>query len=167
MYILVAAVCLFGFFAIWRIANSPFGSILKAIRDNEPRAISLGYKVERYKVAAFVMSAALTGLAGGTHALIFRFASLTEVGWHSSGQVVLMTLLGGVGTMLGPLIGAALVVSLQNYLASSGLPVQLVLGLIFVVCVLLFRRGIVGEVNAAIYRRKIRANLGKVRPQEP
>jgi branched-chain amino acid transport system permease protein len=157
MYTLVAAVCLFGFFAIWRIANSPFGSILKAIRDNEPRAISLGYKVERYKVAAFVMSAALTGLAGGVHALVFRFASLTEVGWHSSGQVVLMTLLGGVGTMLGPLIGAALVVSLQNYLASSGLPVQLVLGLIFVVCVLLFRRGIVGEVNALMHRRKNRS----------
>lgn len=157
MYVLVATVFLFGFFAIWRIANSPFGSILKAIRDNEPRAVSLGYKVERYKVAAFVMSAALTGLAGGTHALIFRFASLTEVGWHSSGQVVLMTLLGGVGTMLGPLIGAALVVSLENYLASSNLPVQLVLGLIFVICVVLFRRGIVGEINAALHRRKTRA----------
>jgi branched-chain amino acid transport system permease protein len=159
MYVLVAAVCLFGFFAIWRIVNSPFGGILKAIRDNEPRAISLGYKVERYKVAAFIMSATLTGLAGGAHALIFRLASLTEVGWHSSGQVVLMTLLGGVGTMLGPLIGAALVVSLQNYLASSSLPVQLILGLIFVVCVLLFRRGIVGEINAALHRRRTRTKI--------
>jgi branched-chain amino acid transport system permease protein len=156
IYTLVSVISLFGFFAIWRIANSPFGIILKAIRDNEPRAISLGYRVERYKLAAFVMSAALTGLAGSAHALVFQLASLSEVTWHASGQVVLMTLVGGVGTMLGPIIGAAIVVNLQNYLASSGLPVQMVLGFIFVLCVLLFRRGIVGELNAWMHLRKMK-----------
>jgi len=157
IYVVVSALCLFGFFMIWRIANSPFGNILKAIRDNEPRAISLGYRVERYKLLAFVMSAALTGLAGAAHALVFQFASLTEVAWHASGQVALMTLLGGVGTLLGPIVGAALVVTLQSYLASSGLPVNMVLGLIFVVCVLLFRRGIVGEAYRLLrYRMRSR-----------
>ncbi len=148
MYYLVAAVFVFGFFAVWRIVNSPFGNVLKAIRENEPRAISLGYRVERYKLGAFVMSAALAGLAGGTKALVYQLASLTDVQWQMSGEVILMTLLGGIGTMFGPVVGAALVVSLQTYLATWAFPVTVLIGAVFVVCVLLFRRGIVGELLA-------------------
>jgi branched-chain amino acid transport system permease protein len=153
MYYFVAAVFLFGFFAIWRIVHSPFGNILKAIRENEPRAVSLGYRVEHYKLAAFVMSAALAGLAGGTKAIVFQFATLTDVQWQMSGEVILMTLLGGIGTMLGPVVGAALVVSLQNYLATVDFPVTVLIGAVFVVCVLLFRRGIVGEIRAWATKR--------------
>ncbi|HEV7370338.1 branched-chain amino acid ABC transporter permease [Arenibaculum sp.] len=145
MYYFVLAVFLFGFALIWRTVESPFGQVLKAIRENEARAVSLGYKVDRYKLMAFVMSAALAGLAGGTKALVFQLASLTDVQWQMSGEVVLMTLLGGMGTLFGPVVGAALVVTLQNYLAGTQLPVTVVTGAIFVVCVLLFRRGIVGE----------------------
>ena len=154
MYFFVLAVFLFGLFAIWRIVNSPFGNILKAIRENEARAISLGYSVDDYKLMAFVMSAALAGLAGGTKAIVFQLATLTDVGWQMSGEVILMTLLGGIGTMLGPTVGAALVVTLQNYLAASTIPVTVLIGAIFVVCVLLFRRGIVGEVIAFLERRQ-------------
>lgn len=146
MYYTTVAIFLFGFFAIWRIVNSPFGNILKAIRENEKRAISLGYRVDRYKLGAFVMSAALAGLAGGTKAIVFQFATLTDVQWQMSGEVILMTLLGGIGTMIGPIVGAGLVIALQNYLAASDFPVTVLIGIIFVVCVLLFRRGIVGEI---------------------
>lgn len=153
MYYFVLAIVLIGLFLIWRIVHSPFGNILKAIRENENRAISLGYRVERYKLAAFVMSAALAGLAGSTKSLVFQLATLTDVDWHMSGEVILMTLLGGIGTMIGPLVGAALVVSLENYLATWAFPVTVLIGAIFVACVLLFRRGIVGEILHVIDRR--------------
>jgi branched-chain amino acid transport system permease protein len=148
MYYFVLAVFLIGVFAIWRIVNSPFGMILRSIRENEPRAISLGYGVGRYKLAAFVMSAALAGLAGGLKSLVFQFATLTDVTWQMSGEVILMTLLGGIGTMVGPIVGAGLVIALQNSLATSQFPVTVVTGAIFMICVLVFRRGIVGEVIA-------------------
>lgn len=148
MYFFVLAVFLIGIFAVWRIVNSPFGMILRSIRENENRAISLGYSVGRYKLAAFVMSAALAGLAGATKAIVFQFATLTDVTWQMSGEVILMTLLGGIGTMVGPVVGAGLVVGLENTLATSGFPVTIATGLIFMICVLVFRRGIVGELYA-------------------
>lgn len=154
MYYFVLAVFVLGVFIIWRIINSPFGMILKSVRENENRAISLGYSVNRYKLAAFVMSAGLAGLAGGLKALVFQFATLTDVGWQMSGEVILMTLLGGIGTLIGPIVGAAFVVALQNYLATSDFPVTIVTGLIFMACVLLFRKGIVGEFYAWFDRRK-------------
>lgn len=154
MYYFVLAVFIIGVLVIWRIINSPFGMILKSIRENETRATSLGYSVRSYKLGAFVMSAALTGLAGGLKALVFQFATLTDVGWQMSGEVILMTLLGGIGTLIGPLFGAGLVVTLQNYLATSEFPVTIITGVVFMVCVLLFRRGIVGEFyNSRIGRR--------------
>jgi branched-chain amino acid transport system permease protein len=153
MYYVTLAIFLFGYFAIWRIVNSPFGNILKAIRENERRAISLGYRVDRYKLGAFVMSAALAGLAGGTKAIVFQFATLTDVQWQMSGEVILMTLLGGIGTLIGPAVGAGLVIALQNYLAAWDFPVTVLIGVIFVVCVLLFRRGIAGEVMEFLKRK--------------
>lgn len=153
MYYVTLAIFLFGFFAIWRIVHSPFGNILKAIRENERRAISLGYRVNRYKLGAFVMSAALAGLAGGTKAIVFQFATLTDVQWQMSGEVILMTLLGGIGTLVGPIVGAGLVIALQKYLAASNFPVTVLIGIIFVICVLLFRRGIVGEILELTKRR--------------
>lgn len=155
MYFFVLTVFVLGMLAIWRIINSPFGMILKSIRENENRAISLGYSVSRYKLGAFVMSAALAGLAGGLKALVFQFATLTDVSWQMSGEVVLMTLLGGIGTLVGPVFGAALVTSLGNYFATSELPVTLVTGIIFMVCVLVFRRGIIGELYASRLGRRI------------
>ena len=148
MYYFVLAIFLAGFWVIYRTIHSPFGQVLKAIRGNEPRAISLGYDVDRYKLAAFVISAALSGLAGATKALVFQLASLTDVHWHMSGEVVLMTLMGGMGTVFGPVIGSALVVSLQNYGADIGEWVTVITGASFVVCVMAFRRGIVGELQA-------------------
>jgi len=156
MYFFVLAVFLLGMLAIWRIVNSPFGMILKSIRENESRAISLGYSVTRYKLGAFVMSAALAGLAGGLKALVFQFATLTDVSWQMSGEVVLMTLLGGIGTLVGPVFGAALVTSLGNYFATSELPVTLLTGIIFMVCVLIFRRGLIGELYASRLGRRLR-----------
>ena len=146
MYYVTLAVFLFGFLLIYRTVHSPFGQVLKAIRENETRAVSLGYKVDRYKLLAFVLSAALAGLAGATKAIVFQFATLTDVHWHISGEVVLMTLLGGMGTIFGPVVGAFVVVTLQNYLAQFGGWVTVITGAIFVACVLLFRRGIVGEL---------------------
>ncbi|MFD2651621.1 branched-chain amino acid ABC transporter permease [Brucella rhizosphaerae] len=154
MYYFVLAVFVIGVFAIWRIINSPFGMILKSVRENESRAISLGYSVNHYKLAAFVMSAALAGLAGGMKALVFQFATLTDVGWQMSGEVILMTLLGGIGTLIGPIVGAAFVVALQNYLATSDFPVTIVTGIIFMACVILFRKGIIGEFYAWFERRR-------------
>jgi branched-chain amino acid transport system permease protein len=153
IYYFVLVVFLAGLFAIWRIVNSPFGMILRSIRENENRAISLGYSVAHYKLAAFVMSAALSGLAGAVKTIVFQFATLTDVDWHTSGEVILMTLLGGIGTMIGPAVGATVVVSLENSLATSDFPVSIATGLAFMICVLLFRRGIVGEIYAWFERR--------------
>lgn len=152
MYYFVLTVFLIGFVIIARAVHSPFGQILSAIRDNEDRATSLGYDVDRYKHLAFVLSAGLAGLAGATKTVVFQLASLTDVHWHASGEVVLMTLLGGLGTIAGPAVGAGVIVTLQNYLASGPLGswVPVVLGTIFVICVLAFRRGIVGELNALL-----------------
>ena len=146
MYVFVLVVFLAGFLLIYRIINSPFGEVLKAIRENEQRTISLGYKTERYKLVAFVLSATLAGLAGAMNSLVFQLASLTDVHWTMSGDVLLMTLLGGLGTVFGPVVGAFIVVAMQNYLAPFGQWVLVIQGVIFVICVLLFRRGIVGEL---------------------
>ena len=146
MYLFVLIVTLAGFLFIYRIINSPFGEVLKAIRENEHRVISLGYKTERYKLVAFVLSATLAGLAGSVKALVFQLASLTDVHWSMSGEVVLMTLLGGLGTIFGPLVGAFAIVAMENYLAPFGQWVLVIQGVIFVICVLVFRRGIVGEI---------------------
>ena len=148
MYYFVLAVFLFGFALIMRAVHSPFGQVLKAIRENEPRAISLGYNVDRFKLMSFVISAALSGLAGSMKSLVFQLATLTDVHWHMSGEVVLMTLLGGMGTILGPVVGAGIVVGLQNYLANIGSWSTIATGFIFVICVLAFRRGVVGEISA-------------------
>ena len=146
MYFVVLAVFLAGFLLIYRTIHSPFGQVLKAIREHEPRAVSLGYTAEQYKLLAFVLSATLSGLAGGTKAIVFQLASLTDVHWTMSGEVVLMTLLGGLGTIFGPVVGAFIVISLENYLSQLGAWVTVVQGVIFVLCVLTFRRGVVGEL---------------------
>jgi branched-chain amino acid transport system permease protein len=150
LYYVVAAIFLAAFLLIYRIVHSPFGQVLKAIRENEPRAVSLGYRVDQYKLAAFVMSAALAGLAGAVKSQVFQLASLSDVHWTMSGEVVLMTLVGGLGTVFGPIVGAAVIISMQNYLAELGSWVTVVQGVIFVVCVMAFRRGIVGEIAAKI-----------------
>ena len=154
MYITVLIIVLGCFLLIYRIVNSPFGEVLKAIRENEPRAISLGYKTERYKLVAFVLSATFAGMAGATKALVFQLASLTDVDWPMSGEVILMTLVGGLGTLFGPVAGAFFMVTLENYLTNIGSWVLVVQGAIFVVCVLLFRRGFVGEL-ARLLRIKL------------
>ena len=148
LYVFVAIVFLFGFLAIQRIVNSPFGEILKAIRENEPRVVSLGYRSMQYKLAAFTLSAALAGLAGATKAIVAQNASLTDVAFEMSGEVVLMTLVGGMGTFYGPVVGALIVIAMQNYLAQFGEWVTVIQGVVFVACVLSFRRGIVGELAA-------------------
>jgi branched-chain amino acid transport system permease protein len=150
MYYVVLAVFLAGFLLIYRTIHSPFGQVLKAVRENEPRALSLGYQADRYKLIAFVLSAALSGLAGGTKAIVFQLASLTDVHWTMSGEVVLMTLLGGLGTVFGPVVGAVIVIGLETYLAQLGAWVTVVQGGIFVLCVLAFRRGVVGELARVI-----------------
>ena len=154
MYAVVLVIFLGGFGLIYRVIHSPFGQVLKAIRENEQRAISLGYDTDRVKLVAFVLSATLAGLAGATKAIVFQLASLTDVHWSMSGEVVLMTLLGGMGTVFGPIVGAALIVTMQNYLAQLGAWVTVVQGAIFVVCVLAFRRGFVGELLAWRERRR-------------
>ena len=157
MYYLVYGVFALGFFIIHRTIHSPFGQILKAIRENEPRAISLGYDVSRFKLIAFVISASLAGLAGATKTLVFQLVSLSDVHWHMSGEVVLMTLLGGLGTILGPSVGSGVIVTLQNELADKvGSWVTVIMGAIFVLCVLAFRRGLVGEIQALIHKAGIR-----------
>jgi len=170
LYYVVLAIFIFGYFVIWRTVNSPFGQVLKAIRENEPRAISLGYDVERFKLLAFVLSAMLAGLAGSTKMLIFVSATLSDATWQMSGLVILMTLVGGMGTLVGPVLGAFIVVLLENKVGDFGASmakmtgvdwfnrlgesVTIVIGLIFVICVLAFRRGLIGEYNAWIDRRK-------------
>jgi branched-chain amino acid transport system permease protein len=153
MYYFVLAIFLLCFALIYRTIHSPFGQVLKAIRENEPGAISLGYQVDRYKLLAFVLSATLTGVAGAIKAQVFQLASLTDVTWQMSGEVVLMTLVGGMGTVFGPVVGAAVIIGMQNYLASLGEWVLVVQGLILVIVVLLFRKGIVGEI-ADRFKRK-------------
>ena len=148
MYYFVLVIFLAAFLLIYRVIHSPFGQVLKAIRENEPRAISLGYDAARYKLLAFILSATLAGLAGATKAIVFQLASLTDVHWTMSGEVVLMTLLGGMGTIFGPVVGAFVIISLENYLAAFGEWVTVITGTIFVICVLAFRRGIVGELAA-------------------
>ncbi len=150
MYPFVMVIFLGGFLLIWRIVHSPFGQILKAIRENEPRALSLGYDTDRYKLIAFVLSGAIAGMAGATKSLVFQLASLTDVHWTMSGEVVLMTLLGGLGTIFGPVVGAAIIITMQNYLAQFGAWVTIIQGVIFVICVLAFRRGVIGEIANAI-----------------
>jgi branched-chain amino acid transport system permease protein len=154
MYYFVLIVFLLGFLVIHRTVHSPFGQVLKAIRENEPRAISLGYDADRYKLLAFILSATLAGLAGAIKAIVFQLASLTDVHWTMSGEVVLMVLLGGMGTIFGPVVGAFVIIALENYLAPFGQWVTIITGVIFVVCVLAFRRGIVGELSAWWDRRR-------------
>ncbi|HLS69911.1 MAG TPA: branched-chain amino acid ABC transporter permease [Kiloniellales bacterium] len=154
LYWLVLAIVFIGLLIIYRIVHSPFGQVLKAIRENEPRAISLGYRTSQYKLAVFVLSATMAGLAGATKALVFQLASLTDVHWTMSGEVVLMTLLGGMGTIFGPIVGATVIVTMQNYLATWGAWVTIIQGAIFVIAVLLFREGIIG-----VLARRIRKPL--------
>lgn len=153
MYYLVFAIFMAGLLGIYRIIHSPFGQVLKSIRENEARALSLGYDVDRYKLMAFILSAALAGLAGATKSLAFGLATLTDVSWQMSGEVVLMTLLGGMGTIFGPALGAAIIVTMQNYLSGLGSMVTIIMGATFVACVLLFRRGIVGEIEYRLGRK--------------
>jgi branched-chain amino acid transport system permease protein len=157
MYYFVLAVFVCALLFLYRVVHSPFGQVLKAIRDNEPRAISLGYQVERYKLLAFVLSASLAGLAGSLKSLVFQLASLADVHWHASGEVVLMTLLGGVGTVFGPTVGAFVVVGIQNYFSEAGSWVTIIQGIIFVICVLAFRSGIVGVLAPFLKKRGIQA----------
>ena len=156
LYYVVLAIFLFGYFAIYRIIHSPLGQVLKAIRDNEPRAQSLGYEADRYKLLAFVLSAALAGLAGSTKAMVLQFATLTDVSAAMSGEVVLMALVGGLGTIVGPVVGAFIIITMQNYLAATGEIVLVIPGAIFVVIVLAFRKGVVGEFAEWWKRRQTR-----------
>jgi branched-chain amino acid transport system permease protein len=146
MYLFVFSIFILGFLFIWRVIHSPFGQILKAIRENQDRATSLGYDTDKFKLLAFVISGAIAGTAGATKSLVFQLASLTDVHWSMSGEVVLMTLVGGMGTLFGPVAGAAVIVSMQNYFAQFGAWVTIMQGVIFVICVLAFRRGIIGEI---------------------
>jgi branched-chain amino acid transport system permease protein len=164
MYYVVLAIFLACFFGIMRIVTSPFGQVLKMIRENEPRAISLGYEVDRYKLLAFVLSASLAGLAGSLKTLVMKFATLSDVHWSMSGEVILMSLLGGVGTFFGPVLGSGIVIALQDTLADKvGEWVTVIIGAIFVVCVLAFRKGVVGELHAFLERRRARARQATVR----
>ena len=152
LYGLVAAIFFLGLLLIYRIIHSPFGQVLKAIRDNEPRAISLGYRANQYKLAVFVLSTTLAGLAGSTKAIVFQLASLTDVHWSMSGEVVLMTLVGGMGTVFGPILGSFVIIAMENYLAQFGAWVTIIQGVVFVVCVLVFREGILGLVARMLKR---------------
>ncbi|HBA34259.1 MAG TPA: branched-chain amino acid ABC transporter permease [Gammaproteobacteria bacterium] len=156
MYYFILALFLAGFLIIFRIIHSPFGQILKSIRENEDRAISLGYRVDRYKLAAFIISAALSGLAGSMKAMVSQVVSLSDVHWSMSGTVVLMTLIGGTGTLFGPIVGAAIIVSMEHYLGEYlGSWVTIIMGVIFVICVLTFRQGVVGELEQRLIKRKL------------
>jgi branched-chain amino acid transport system permease protein len=155
MYYLVLAAFLLQFLFIRRVVHSPFGQVLKAIRENEARAVSLGYEVNRYRLLAFVLSATLAGLAGSLKALVLGFVTLSDVQQATSGEVILMTLLGGTGTFFGPVIGAAVVVTLQQYLSDIvGGWVTVIIGAVFIACVLAFRRGIIGELAAYLRPRR-------------
>lgn len=163
-YYVVAVIVVVAILAIRRIVQSPFGEVLLAIRENEQRAISLGYHTERYKLIAFVLSAAFSGLAGALKALAFQFAVLPDLSWHASGEVVLTALLGGIGTLAGPIFGAFLLTGIESYFAETNFPAHMVIGIIFVLCVVLFRRGIYGEW---VHRRQVRMQAGAETPQPP
>jgi branched-chain amino acid transport system permease protein len=150
MYWLVAAIFLAGFLLVHRIVHSPFGQVLKAIRENEPRAISIGYGTESYKLIAFVLSAALAGVAGATKSIAFGLATLPDVHWGMSGEVVMMSLVGGLGTVFGPVVGAAVIVTMQTYLAEFGDWVAMIQAVIFILCVLAFRKGVIGEIGGLL-----------------
>ena len=167
MYYFVLAIFLIGFAIIYRAIHSPFGQVLKAIRENESRAVSLGYRTEHYKLVAFILSAALAGLAGGTKSLVFQLASLTDVDFTTSGDVLLMTLIGGLGTVLGPVVGAFISVTMENYLAQFGSWVTVIQGVIFVVCVLTFRRGVIGEIAHYLRRRRLIGSASATRDPLP
>jgi branched-chain amino acid transport system permease protein len=154
LYYVVLVGFLAGFLLIYRIINSPFGEVLKSIRENEPRAISLGYRTDQYKFLAFVLSGTLAGFAGALKVFVAQNASLTDVHWSMSGEVVLMTLVGGLGTIFGPVVGAFAIIAMQQYLAGFGQWVTVIQGSIFVICVLTFRRGVVGEF-AHFFRRSL------------
>ena len=154
LYYVVLAGFLAGFLLIYRTINSPFGEVLKSIRENEPRAISLGYKTDQYKLLAFILSGTLAGFAGSLKVFVAQNASLTDVHWSMSGEIVLMTLVGGLGTIFGPVVGAFVIIAMQQYLAGFGQWVTVIQGVIFVACVLLFRRGLVGEL-AHLLRRSL------------
>lgn len=156
LYYVVMIVVVAAFWFIWRIVHSPFGQVLTAIRDNEPRAISLGYRVNRYKLLAFTLSAGLAGLAGGMKSIVFQIATLSDVSWVTSGEALLMGIVGGLQTMLGPVVGAIVVVTMSNSLSSFAEALMIVQGVVFVVVVMLFRKGIVGEINAWLNRRATR-----------
>ncbi len=157
LYYVVMVTVVATFWLIWRIVHSPFGQVLTAIRDNEPRAISLGYRVNRYKLLAFTLSAALAGLAGGMKSIVFQIATLTDVGWTTSGEALLMGIVGGLQTLFGPVMGAIVVVTMANELSGFAEAILIVQGVVFMLVVLLFRRGIVGEFNAWLARRGARA----------
>lgn len=146
MYYTVFGIFMIGFLIIYRVIHSPFGQVLTAIRENEPRAISLGYNVDRFKLIAFMISAALAGTAGATKSIVFQFAALTGVHWSMSGEVILMTLVGGMGTLFGPVVGAFAIVFMYSELSTMGSWIDVIIGTIFVLCVLIFRRGVVGEL---------------------
>ena len=154
LYYVILAGFLFGFLLIFRTINSPFGEVLKAIRENEPRAISLGYKTDQYKLLAYILSGTLAGFAGSLKVFVAQNASLTDVHWTMSGEIVLMTLVGGLGTVFGPVVGAFVIIAMQQYLAGFGQWVTVIQGVIFVVCVLTFRRGVIGEI-AHYFRRSL------------
>lgn len=154
MYYTVLGGTVIGLIIIWRAVNSPFGHTLSAIRENETRVTSLGLKPDRYKLIAFTLSAALSGFAGSMKALAFQLASLVDVTWHMSGEVILMTLLGGMGTLIGPIVGTTVVVGLEHFLSTSGLPITFIIGLFFVICVMMFRRGVFGELKNLLERRQ-------------
>ncbi len=153
LYYVVLAIVVFGYAVVYRIIHSPFGQVIKAIRDNEQRALSLGYEADRYKLLAFVLSAGIAGLAGATKAMVLQFATLTDVSAAMSGEVVLMALVGGLGTIFGPVVGAFIIITMQNYLASTGEWVLILQGIIFVVIVLAFRKGLVGEIGDLLRTR--------------
>ena len=162
VYYLAFGTCVAGIAIIHRIVHSPLGHVLHAIRENEARAISLGFRTDRYKLLVFTLSAGLAGLAGATKTIVLQLATLTDVSWLLSGEIVLMTLLGGVGTILGPVVGAFILIGLGTYLAFLGAWITMIQGLIFIVCVLAFRRGIVGGITDALERAR-----GKAGPQRP
>lgn len=154
LYYVVLGIVGAGLWVVWRTVNSPFGQVLKAIREHEPRAISLGYPVARYKILVFSLSAGLSGIAGSLKAIIFQLAALYDVHWHTSGDVILMTLLGGMNTVFGPAVGAAIVATLNHYLDPFGAWVTVIIGVVFMICVLTFRQGVVGELSRLLNRRR-------------
>ena len=162
LYYVVLGIVAVGLWLVWRTVNSPFGHVLRAIREHEPRAISLGYPVARYKVLVFTISAGLSGIAGALKAIVFQLAALYDAHWHTSGDVILMTLMGGMSTVFGPAVGAALVSALNHYLDPFGAWVTVITGLVFMTCVLTFRQGVVGQLNQLLRSRRLSAPDAKV-----